>query len=483
MKHLYPRELLALADCSSAYEDAAFAHSGRISADYGASSPDTNAVSAEPVYGTWLDANLHLPTARGQALIKCVQLAVSAFEQERGYGKRYVHSQRHFETLTECIVANAIRGHFFRELPWIAYNRQTKEYWSAPVWINGSSLGKAVDRLSEFALLGGQKGKTGNASSTFKAMPKLLDWSVSFGVEPSDVKARIPTQRSLIVLRNQKKRNVRFTPTPFTKRWSSDLHRYGEFLNAHDVSLCLSTEEKRVYVDAANENRREGDLQPHLREPELFRRFPCRIFNNSSWNEGGRMYRTWWQETKSELRSKIEIEGQPTVELDYSSLLPRLIYHYEFGVDFSKQDDPYLTDDLIGYALDQGREHDHYREPAKTLLIALLNAKEGGSGQVGYKIRRCFDPEYNLEEIEQQFVQMHPQLATLFRTGIGLKMQRLDSDIAVQVLMSLMDQGILALAVHDSFLVQEQYGEQLRTAMIQAYSDRTGFEPVIKPDQ
>jgi hypothetical protein len=46
-----------------------------------------------------------------------------------------------------------------------------------------------------------------------------------------------------------------------------------------------------------------------------------------------------------------------------------------------------------------------------------------------------------------------PGIASHFGTGIGLRLQRVDSDIAEQVMLHFADQGIPCLGVHDSFIV------------------------------
>ena len=50
-----------------------------------------------------------------------------------------------------------------------------------------------------------------------------------------------------------------------------------------------------------------------------------RIFNNGSFEEGGRFYGGWWERIPSRCRPHITIVGMPTVEMDYSAIQPRLL--------------------------------------------------------------------------------------------------------------------------------------------------------------
>jgi hypothetical protein len=62
----------------------------------------------------------------------------------------------------------------------------------------------------------------------------------------------------------------------------------------------------------------------------------------------------------------------------------------------------------------------------------------------------------------------HKVVAHFFGTGAGLRLMPLDSDMAEMVMLRLLSQGIMFLAVHDSFLVQARSEGQLQEAMAAA---------------
>jgi hypothetical protein len=70
-----------------------------------------------------------------------------------------------------------------------------------------------------------------------------------------------------------------------------------------------------------------------------------------------------------------------------------------------------------------------------------------------------------IEEIVAAFEVKHHAICHLFYKCSGLRMMRTDSDIAESILLELLDQGILALPVHDSFIVSRLHLEELLTAM------------------
>jgi hypothetical protein len=74
----------------------------------------------------------------------------------------------------------------------------------------------------------------------------------------------------------------------------------------------------------------------------------------------------------------------------------------------------------------------------------------------------------------------HPEIADAFGGGSGLRLQRADSDLALSIISNLMETGILALPVHDSFLVENENKDQLMIEMNNCYFNKFGFYPIIK---
>ena len=66
--------------------------------------------------------------------------------------------------------------------------------------------------------------------------------------------------------------------------------------------------------------------------------------------------------------------------------------------------------------------------------------------------------------------------------GDGLKFHRMDSDIANNILMCFLrlKEPVLALCVHDSFIVARKYAEQLEWAMNKFYWLKVRKHPKIK---
>jgi hypothetical protein len=62
---------------------------------------------------------------------------------------------------------------------------------------------------------------------------------------------------------------------------------------------------------------------------------------------------------------------------------------------------------------------------------------------------------------------------------VGLRLQRLDADIAEQVMLHFARQDIPCLGIHDSFIVPQRHEGELRETMIASYYRRIGRYPVV----
>jgi hypothetical protein len=89
---------------------------------------------------------------------------------------------------------------------------------------------------------------------------------------------------------------------------------------------------------------------------------------------------------------------------------------------------------------------------------------------------------YQLDEKEllRKFESVHCNISNYFCSGIGLKLQYRDSEIAECILKHYTRQGIPCLCVHDSFLVPVQYKEELKLVMNEAYKKHIGFDAKLK---
>ena len=226
-----------------------------------------------------------------------------------------------------------------------------------------------------------------------------------------------------------------------------------------------------------------------------------RVFNDRDLLTGGRFYGAWWLNCPRRGRPLITINGENTVELDYSAQHPYLIYglkterHY---TDFHDDGDPYYLE------MESGKPYP--RALIKLFVLTAFNAKnfnEAFKGlrqkisDSGYKHAdqaalhpfggRDFDnkmdkaEEHELflhiirnrdtayKELFDKFCSKYSQVREHICSGIGKELQYWDSQIAEYIIQTLTSEEIVCLCIHDSFIVQERHKERLVRIMNDAY--------------
>jgi hypothetical protein len=209
------------------------------------------------------------------------------------------------------------------------------------------------------------------------------------------------------------------------------------------------------------------------------------VFTRGSWQSCGRMYTgsNGYQSLTKRERGTIEINGESTVELDYAALHVRMIYDL-MGIDCPN--DPYA---LIHPDAARGAD-ETMRDYVKTLIQTLLNSESEKVALQGIRFeankkhkeyRRAIVERRGLthEQMLQRTYRAHHMLRKWFCIQPCHRLQFLDSTIARDVVYHFTSQGIPCLPVHDSFIVQARFEEELRDAMSNCYYLHLGRYPVI----
>ena len=283
---------------------------------------------------------------------------------------------------------------------------------------------------------------------------------------------------SLVVLRNYKypkgktkkergdKIDIDVPETAKVNTYRSNLFDFNQFLLKHCISLELDDENLNFL---ANEiaNRAKDKTRTWFSEEEekvgyldLSRVQLRRIFSRGSLEQGGRFYGAWWQCIPSSHRPHIRIDGYKTYEMDYSSMALRIIYAQE-GIEVSEGKDLYD----IGLS-DWKPEDDPRRKPIKTYINAILNDEFGN-----YRLPKFAQDILGIKhkELHEKVLECHEPISHLFNSGEGLKAQFIDSQIAEEVMVSMMHEEVLVLPIHDSFIVRAGYAQWLNEEMHKAF--------------
>ena len=105
----------------------------------------------------------------------------------------------------------------------------------------------------------------------------------------------------------------------------------------------------------------------------------------------------------------------------------------------------------------------------KKAFNAMLNAnKPIKNAPNGIKLK-----EFGLKwpQVSDAVLTSHGAIAHHFYTGAGLRLQKVDSQIAEKVLLHFAKRGLPILPLHDSFLMHHAFEEQLPNAMRKAFQE------------
>ena len=196
------------------------------------------------------------------------------------------------------------------------------------------------------------------------------------------------------------------------------------------------------------------------------RKFVRRVFYRGSWELGNRIHGGFWQQLPSYWRNQIFIDDKPTVEYDYVAWHITLLYALA-GVPKPKGD-PYSIPAWEGVPATD------FRSWVKTLMLMALNAE---SEEAAFRAFRHSQPkgtvqkklnDYQLSDILEAMKEKHPAIASKFCSDAAVELMFLDGQIANELIKHFVERGIPILGIHDSFIVQEEYGEKLQRVMIKA---------------
>ena len=305
----------------------------------------------------------------------------------------------------------------------------------------GHSTFRIVDDELNVAFVGGQQ-------TILKAGPKLLSRIERFGITRADV-GHAP-EEEVLVLRAP-------------KRHSNSIAKYQEY---EDDETTLALRQQMTDINAWLDT---ADITcSHPKADPAHRRLR-RIFNNSDFAQGGRLYGGFWQAMSSDERQEhILIEDDWCVELDYGQMSLAILY----GLTGANPPEGDL------YDLSTQGIPTSYRKGIKTVIQALINSSKVPT-KMPKGVRKLIPSRYNIKDILEAVARKHPAIYPQMTSGIGMQLFRKDSDILVDVLLTLKTQGIVALPIHDAVVVRDDNSDKAEAVMKKVFKEHTGITPDV----
>jgi hypothetical protein len=305
----------------------------------------------------------------------------------------------------------------------------------------GHSTFKIVDGDLNVAFAGGQQ-------TILKAGPKLLSRIEHFGIVRDDI-GPAPEEEAIILRA--------------PKHHSNNMAEYQEY-EEDEATLAL-----RQQMTEINDWLSTADTTCNLPQVDPTHRRLRRIFNNSDFAQGGRLYGGFWQAMSSDERQEhILIEGDWCVELDYGQMSLAILY----GLTGTKPP----KEDL--YDLSAEGIPTDYRKGIKTVIQALINSSKVPT-KMPKGVRKLIPSRYSIKDILEAVARKHPAIYPQMTSGIGMQLFRKESDILVDVLITLQAKGIVALPIHDAVVVRDDNSDKAKAVMKKVFKEHTGITPDV----
>jgi hypothetical protein len=168
-------------------------------------------------------------------------------------------------------------------------------------------------------------------------------------------------------------------------------------------------------------------------------------------------------------RTMLTLNGNPTVELDYSGIHIHLLYALE-GINYAATgQDPYTLDDGIPD-----------RDFNKLILLTALNSESEAKARDSVfdekrKLKELF--KYNLTNKEpitrklKLLKEKHAPITESIASGKGLKLQYYDSCIIEKLIEYAVLMNKPVLTIHDSVICEEKNADLIRDKMFSYFTD------------
>jgi hypothetical protein len=299
--------------------------------------------------------------------------------------------------------------------------------------------------------------------SRMRATDKLIDLIINKEkVTPEMIEKATNTES--IILRNKRKKDITYEDKDYfgIAKCREDLYAYNNLI-------------RRRFIDIPNFPL-EGVLSKSgTKKIKLNRtnKFVRRIFNNSSFEEGGRYYGGWWQNLPKDWRKEIVIDNYPTTEIDYSGLHIVILYALE-GIDYWKTiaTDPYQ---LKGF-----EQTERMRDFLKQVLLISINVRNKKSNAIN-AIENLIEEDQeqyawvihdrlDLGKLIDEFIRTHPPISKYFFSNFGVRLQNIDSQIAEHIINKMTERSKPVLCIHDSFIVGSSTGKALFEWMKESFN-------------
>lgn len=269
-----------------------------------------------------------------------------------------------------------------------------------------------------------------------------------------------------IILRDNDKKDIKLPKTKETENYKDNLNKINLFLLKHCIALDLNDQQlQELGMIIKKDLKDTNKIQAHKYPINYSRVVLSRIFSRGSLKLGGRFYHGWWQSVPKKFRPHITIDGYKTSEVDFSTMSLRILYSKE---NITIPDNK----DLYDIGLVGSKSYlKNARELVKEYTNAILNDTKGTFRLDNKKLSIL---KLSHKELKDKVLNAHRPISKYFSKGIGLETMFVDSQIAENIMLHYLKEGIVVLPIHDSFIIRAGFESDLSNTMISIFHKLVG---------
>ncbi|TSK08815.1 MAG: hypothetical protein FPO08_05810 [Geobacter sp.] len=274
------------------------------------------------------------------------------------------------------------------------------------------------------------------------------------------------------------KNDYNYPNNNITNRMRRVVVAYNKMLDRTHIdcdAACIDGEDRIALIEKLKRYNKSQTKEIRIK---LLNKNVYRVFNNRSWEQGGRFYGAWWIGCSSILRKYITLNGEPTCELDYSGIHIHLLYAQK-GINYAA-----MRPDA--YTLDDGLPD---RDLNKLILLTAINAENENdacssvfnqlrleSGMLQHYNITSYDPiRLKLNLLKEK----HSPIADKIASGEGIKLQYFDSCVIEKLIIFATEHNIPVLTIHDSVVCAVRHADIIKDRMWHHFTviiqDKLGF--------
>jgi hypothetical protein len=347
---------------------------------------------------------------------------------------------RDINTVMGFVLGQAIKTYRADPERWISYSRNSHWYRDSgrrqyfPVRTPYASMRSAIDQLAHTGAIEHRKSPRGNLGqqSRFRAAPDLYR---AYTERPVPL---VCTPRERIILRDGDGRLASYQNSRDTDRWRKQVLAFNDALTSARIEFDgkLISEGDEVWVRDGDPVCVQDDETDQRRMVNGTATLSLHRIWNQNWQRNGRLYGCWVQNLPKENRRTLLLNGEPVAEPDYPALHCQLIY------DRAGKPMPDKPFEIDGFE----------RSEVKRAFYTMVNAPTWDSAR-----RAIWQHSPKWKELMLAIACKHSAVKDALCSGIGARLMFTDAKIMCRNLADLNREGILALPIHDSVIVQAKY--------------------------